>query len=136
MAIRSWNQPECAGVGHREICGSFIPNGASAVATVYGVGFSVARANTGVWTVTLEEGFADFVSIDVGVQVATADTQARLVRVGDQSVANKTFDIVHLAGAAVQTNHPVAADISTSGVANKIHFRCVVAKQDVPGAGV
>lgn len=136
MTVRSWNQPECAGVGYREIHGSFIPNGSDPIATQYGVGYSVARVGAGVYRVTLEEGFADFVSITPGIQVATADTQARLVRIGDQSVANKTFEIVHIAGAAVQTNHPVAADISTSGVANKIHFRCVVAKQDVPGAGV
>jgi hypothetical protein len=136
MTIRSWCDPQCAAVGQKEIHGSFIPNGSSAIATTYGVGFSVAWTSTGVWTVTLEEGFADFLNIQLTGQWATADTRDHFLRVGGISVANKTFAIVHRDSADASATAPALANIATSGTANKIHFVVTVAQQDVPGAGV
>lgn len=136
MAMNKRNKIESAGIGHLMIAGSFIPNGLSAIATKYGAGFTVARISAGVYRVTLTNGFADFVSLVPSLQLATGNLLSRQVRIGTISVANRTFEIEHLAAADTATAHPVAADISTSGTANKIHFIAVVALSDVPGAGV
>lgn len=120
------------------IVGSFIPNGASTIATKYGVGFSVAWLSTGAWTVTLDDVFADFVSITVTGQFATSNADAHQFLVGDISRTSTTrsFVIKHVTAADVSTTDLAAADISTSGTANKINFICAVATADVPGAGV
>lgn len=138
MAIVPQFDAQTTGSNHLRIDGSFIPNGTNnTIATKFGTGFTVVRAGTaGVYTVTLSQKFANFVSINLTLQMATSDTQVRVLRVGDQSVSNKTFQIVHLASANTTTTHPLAADINTSGTANKIHFSVVVAMSDVPGAGV
>lgn len=120
----------------RVIRGSFIPNGSGAVGTVYGAGFTVSRTGVGTFLVTLDDPFADFLKVSANVQVASADTTVRDVRIGDISITNKTFVIKHLASADTTTTHPVAADISTSGTANKIHFECVVITEDIPGSGI
>lgn len=136
MTIRSWHDDEVACVGERKLAGGFIPNGAGAIATQYGVGFSVAWTSTGVWTVTLDEGFADFLNITLTGQWATADTRDHFLRVGGISIANKTFAIVHRDSADASATAPAVADIATSGTANKLHFVVTVARNDIPGSGV
>lgn len=118
------------------IVGSFIPNGAGAIATKYGRGFTVARTSAGLWTVTLQVPFTNFVSIVAGGQWASANADAHQYTIGDISIANKTFAIKHLASADVSTTNWVATDISTSGTANKVNFVCHVAMSKVPGAGI
>ena len=141
MTIRAKRYAKTAGAAQTIIAGSFIPNGSSAISTtrgtgLFGFGFTVARTGTGKYKVTLDRSFANFVSIVVGGQFASADGNAHQFLVGDQSVTNKTFEIMHLTSADVSTTNLAAADISTSGTANKVHFICVVADSDVPGAGV
>lgn len=136
MAVRSWSQKLVPGVSYKEIEGSFIPNNTSDPATTYGVGFSVTRAAAGRWLVTLEEPFADFVKILPGLQLASSDTDHHEVRIGDQSVTNKTFEILHLTSADVSTTDVALADITASGTARKIHFSCTIAREDIPGNGV
>jgi hypothetical protein len=59
-----------------------------------------------------------------------------VVQVGDCSITARTFQIKHLTSADTTTADLAAADITTSGIANKVHFICVVAESDIPGAGV
>lgn len=132
----SWEPIYTHGKTHRVIAGSFIPNGTGAISTTYGTGFTVARADVGEYTVTLDEPFADFVYLDAGGQFATADADVHDFRIGDISVANKTFQIVHLYSDDTTTDHPAAADIAASGTANKVHFVAIVALEDIPGSGV
>lgn len=136
MALRNWQPATVAGVQHQIIAGSFIPNGSSAIATTYGVGFTVARTGTGEYTVTLSEPFANYVSIQVTGQFASSNTDLHQFLVGDISVTNRTFEIQHLSSTDVSTTDIAAADISTSTTANKINFLVVVARTDIIGAGV
>lgn len=118
------------------IAGSFIPNGSSAITTKYGSGFSVVRTSTGLYTVTLDVPFTNFVSIVVSGQFASAEADAHQFLVGGISITSKTFAIKHVTSADVSTTDLAAGDISASGTANKINFICVVATSDVPGAGI
>jgi len=136
MTVRSWCDMKVPGISYKMIPGSFIPNNTSDPATQYGVGFSVTRAAAGRWLVTLEEPFADFVGIVAGLQLASSDTDSHEVRVGDISVANKTFEILHLTSADVSTTDLALADITASTTVRKIHFMCVIAREDIPGNGV
>lgn len=136
MTIRKTYTAKASGNCQRWIAGSFIPNGSGTISTKYGHGFTVARSAAGTYTVTLDAPFAQFVSITANCQFATADTDGHQVTVGTTSVSGKTFVIRHLASTDVSATDIAATDISTSGTANKIHFLCVVADSDVPGAGV
>lgn len=132
----NWEPAFTHGKYHRTIYGSFIPNGTGAISTTYGTGFTVARADVGEYTVTLDEPFADYVYLDASAQFATANADVHDVRIGDISIANRTFQIVHLESDDTTTDHPAAADIATSGTANKINFVAVVALESIPGSGV
>lgn len=133
MTIRSWHQDEVNSVGQRVIRGSFCPNGSSAPTVLYGVGYTVVRTSTGVWTVTLDEGFADFIDIQVSSQLATATLTPALVRVGGISTTNKTFAIVNATRTGTYQVSTTLADVSAAssaycvagaaGVINKIYSR-------------
>lgn len=136
MTLRKTYPARMAGAAHRIIAGSFIPNGSSTISTKYGYGFSVAYTATGTYTVTLDAPFSNYVSIVVTGQFATSEADSHQFLVGTCSVTNKTFVIKHVTSTDVSTTDLAAADISTSGTANKINFICIVAQSDIPGAGV
>ena len=120
----------------RVVAGSFIPAGTGPIVTKYGVGFTVARAGVGLYTVTLDAPFAWVVCASVQGQFAGAEADAHQFLLGDMNVANRTFQIKHVGSADVATADLAAADIATSGVLNRIHFLVIVAESDVPGAGI
>ncbi len=136
MGARKENRAITSGSNQLTIDGSFIPNGSSAIATKYGYGFSVAYKSTGVWTVTLDDVFKDFISLGAWGQFATSESDAHQYLIGDISIPNRTFDIKHVGSTDVSGTDLAAANISTSGTANKVNFRAVVALARVPGAGV
>jgi hypothetical protein len=127
-----------AGVKHVLVAGSFLPNGSSAVATTYGVGFTVARTGTGVFRVTLTRPFKGFVSVIAGITID--DTNAHELPIKSETVptatANGYFDITHLTSSDVSTINLAAADITASGALRRINFIAVLAESKVPGAGV
>lgn len=126
MTIRSWHSPEVAVVGRREIDGGFVPNGTGAIATTYGVGFTVARSAAGIYLVTLDEGFAKFLGASLTPMVESSLAHDGALSLGAVSVANKTFEIVNrVAG--------TKTDISASGVLRVIWFNVRVARNDIPG---
>lgn len=80
--------------------GSFRPNGAGGIVagSTKGKGFSVARDNVGLYTVTFADVFPESVSFLFGVRAA--DATPTIVQGGDFSAANKTLQIRLLQEAA------------------------------------
>lgn len=115
------------------VCGSFLPNGASAVSTTYGaVGWTVARTGTGVFRVTMTFPFAAFISVTLGLTIDATTADQQLISSAltvPTSSANGYFDITYRLGAT-------ATDITASGVLRRINFDAVLALSDVPGNGV
>lgn len=118
-------------VKHIQIEGSFQPNGSGAVTLARGVGFTVARAGVGVFTVTITRPFAQFVT--AFADKSSDETAASQVRCGGFTLptasANGSFTITHLVAAA-------AADVTASGALRRINFECTLAESDCPGNGV
>jgi hypothetical protein len=128
MTIRKHAFAKTAAPNQLIVAGSFIPNGSGTIATKYGKGFTVSRASTGIFTVTFDQPFRDFVSLTVTGQFASSDDDGHQFQIGDISVANKTFKILHLKSTDVSSTDIALADISTSGTANKINFIAVLAE--------
>ena len=97
------------------VCGSFKPNGSSAVAAAdnTGAGWTVARGGVGIFTVTLGDKYPGILSATCSVALsAVADT---LVQFGAIDVASaKTLVINVITGGS-------AADIAVHA-SNRIHF--------------
>lgn len=107
-----------------EICGSFAPNGSSAlVATDFrgNRAWVAAYISTGLFRVTFKADFAfvaaKLVFAEAHAQVTTA--QARFAQCGDYVAANRTLDIRTVDGSGVVQD--VAANAN-----NRIFFRIVV----------
>lgn len=100
------------------IAGSFAPNGSSAVSASSrkGLGWSVVRTSTGLFTVTFTDKWNDLVSAEASLQLASADD--KFIQVGTYSASAKTLQIrvwdVSSAGVA-----DVAADAN-----DRISFVC------------
>jgi len=112
------------GKGRVVIAGSFRPNGSSAVAAANneGIGWSVARTNTGIFTVTLQDSFQALIAGFAMVALnAVADTQAQLGAV--DVLTNKTVVINILTAGS-------GADIA-SHANNKVHFTLILRNTDL-----
>lgn len=117
MANRNLANPQVLNRGEVIICGSFAPNGASAVAATsnLGIGWSVVRTSAGLFTVTLEDSWVSLTSAQVSLQLATVAAVA--VQLGTIDVVTaKTVEIRALSSSA-GTVTDVAADAN-----NRIHF--------------
>lgn len=75
MAARNFDNLQCLGKGLKTIAGSFAPNGSSAVAASsrQGMGWSVARTSTGLFTVTLNDKYAALAGMGLSLQLAAGD---------------------------------------------------------------
>jgi uncharacterized protein YjdB len=106
------------------VCGSFKPNGTSAVVAAdnTGAGWTVARGGVGIFTVTLGDKYPGILSATCSVALsAVADTK---VQWGAIDVASaKTLVINVITGAS-------AADIAVNA-ANRIHFCLVLRNTDM-----
>lgn len=91
MASRIWKRIRGLVQNQVIISGSFQPNGTSAPTIVEGKGFTVSRTGVGLYTVTLADKYMALVSANCGLR--TADNTAALIKGGDFSLANGTFDI-------------------------------------------
>lgn len=116
MANRLWSKILTRGRNRKLIAGSFAPAGAGAVTAVRGSGFSVARTGAGVFTVTLQDSYADLESADATVQLSAAANMK--AQVGSYSAANRTLVIRTIAGA-------VETDIGADPV-NRVNFQLVM----------
>lgn len=117
MANRNFTRSQVLNRGEVILCGSFAPNGASAVnaASTQGIGFSVARTSTGLFTITLQDSYVALLSAEVSLQLASGDD--KVLQLGSIDVVTaKTVQVRvwDISGAAV-------ADISADAN-NRIHF--------------
>lgn len=98
------------------LSGSFAPDTASAPTALKGAGFSVVHTSTGVFTVTLDKQYAELVSANATLQLATAaDTQCQI---GSVSLSGKTFVINVLTAGTL-------ADVAANAN-NRVNFVLVV----------
>lgn len=122
MANRSFKNPLGYLRDTRILAGSFAPNGSSAVsnASNYGLGFSVARAGAGDFTVTISDTYASGMLISAHASLQLATNANLKVQVGAIDLAAKTVQII------VNTTGAVATDVSADAN-NRVNF-CLVFK--------
>lgn len=102
-----------------QYCGSFAPNGASAVDNTSnkGLGWSVARTSAGLFTITFSDAFAALQSAIATLQLTAADD--KVAQIAAVSLANKTVQIrVWDISGAAETDVAAAAG-------NRINFQIV-----------
>lgn len=97
------------------IPGSFAPASTAAVTDVLGDGFTISRASTGVFTVTLDKTYPRIISVVASLQSATGS--ALKVEVDDLSGTSSDSVFVLRTVAAAGTATDIAADAN-----NRIGF--------------
>lgn len=123
MANRMWRPVQTSRHGRTLVCGSFGPNGGSAVqaSSVKGEGFTVARTSAGLFTLTFLDSFADLIAADSHLQLAAGDD--KFTQVGTYTPATATtpatltIRVWDISGAA-ETD--VAANAN-----NRVHFQLI-----------
>ncbi len=128
MASRNWIKPDALQRGLVIIAGSFAPNDSSAISadSRQGTGWSVARSNTGLYTVTFSDKYAALVSFGCWLQLATP--AAQVLCAGVYTAASKTITITNFTSGS-------AADIAADAN-NRIHFAALFRNSEaVPARG-
>jgi len=90
------------------IAGAFRPNGTSAVDNTLnkGIGFSVARTNAGIFTITLEDSYPGLISADASVQLnAVADLKAQWGAIDVVTAKTLVLNILAVATATDIASH-------------------------------
>ena len=129
MANRNFNRFQALSKELKLIDGSFCPNGTSAVnnALNTGIGFTVARTSTGLFTITLQDNYVSLHSVTASLQLETASD--KIVQVGTTAVSTtaKTIQlrIWDISDAAV-------ADVSYDAN-NRVNFQAVLKNSTVGG---
>lgn len=119
MANRDFKTVQALSREIKMVSGSFAPQGASAPASVNGIGFSVVRTSQGLFTITLQDKYVSLQSADCQIQLASAaDLRCQLGSIDVVSAKTVQIRVVDSA-AAVQD---VSADAN-----NRIHF-CLMLK--------
>ena len=106
------------------VCGSFKPNGSSAVVAAdnTGAGWTVARGGVGIFTVTLGDTYPGILSATCSVALsAVADTKVQFGAIDVASAKTLVINVVTTAS---------AADIAANA-ANRIHFCLVLRNTDM-----
>ena len=93
MASRMFKQIQTLGHGIVVIAGSFAPNGTGAVAATSnkGMGWTVARTSTGLFTITFADEYVDMHSATATLQLATGSD--KYIQIGTYTAASKTLEI-------------------------------------------
>jgi hypothetical protein len=118
MAARNFTSPRALVRELVIIAGSFAPNGSSAVSASSnkGLGWSVARTSAGLFTITFANKYADLVSVQAVLQLATGADQ--YVQVGTYTAASKTLEI-----RVWDASDAAVADVAANAN-NRINFVC------------
>jgi hypothetical protein len=117
MANRNFNDVQTLPKGVKVLAGSFAPNGSSAVssASVKGLGFTVARTGTGVFTLTLQDAYVDYLGGSLTLALNAADDKYLQFGAIDVVTAKTVvINVWDISGAALTD---VAANAN-----NRIHF--------------
>ena len=129
MANRNFNRFQALYKELKLIDGSFCPNGTSAVnnALNTGIGFTVARTSTGLFTITLQDNYVSLHSVTASLQLATGSD--KMAQIGETAVSTtaKTIQIRiwDISDAAV-------ADVSYDAN-NRVNFQAVLKNSTVGG---
>ena len=129
MANRNFNRFQALSKELKLIDGSFCLNGTSAVNNTLntGIGFTVARTSTGLFTITLQDNYVSLHSVTASLQLETASD--KIVQVGTTAVSTtaKTIQlrIWDISDAAV-------ADVSYDAN-NRVNFQAVLKNSTVGG---
>lgn len=120
MANRTLYGIQTLGKNRVVLAGSFAPNGSNPIssASVLGRGFSVAYTSTGLYTITLDDVWAQCDAAIATLQLATADD--KFVTVGAIDLSARTVQI-----AAWDISGGAKADI-TADANNRINFVLVL----------
>ena len=117
MAARNFSPIKALEKNMVIITGSFRPNGSSTISSTYNstLGWSVARTSSGLFTVTLDDRYAELVALHVSFALVTAaDLNPQIGTVTVSMSAAGTFQIRALAGSTL-------TDIA-SNAANRVYF--------------
>ena len=120
MANRKFDFKQAIGRSNREVSGSFAPNGNSALvaANTYGQGFTVAYTSTGLYTITLLNGYGQLQSATCSLQLATGDDKYLQFGVYDATTNAAAPTItIRCWDASAAAVADIAADTN-----NRIHF--------------
>ena len=117
MAEQNFDVVEIKGRKKRKVCGSFAPNGSSAlVATstkVSGGDATVSYTSTGLFLISLQHRYGQLLSAVSGLQLATADNRA--LQFGTYDAAAGTLELRSVDETG--TVQDIAADAN-----NRVHF--------------
>jgi hypothetical protein len=103
-----------------EVSGTFFPNGSGTISNTSskGANFTVARTSQGLYTLTFDRVYAELLTKDCSVQLASA--AARSAQFGTYTAASKTLEIRAIDdSAAVQD---IAANANNS-ISFRVSFR-------------
>jgi plastocyanin len=111
MAERNFDFVETLGRKKRLICGSFVPNGSSAIDNTAntGKGFTVAYTSTGVYTVTFTDAYGAVAYCDAkltqasrtqDVAVASCSASGKSMVIHGSDMDGTAFDLVDITAAA------------------------------------
>lgn len=119
MANRTFDTPRTLGKERIHITGSFRPNGSSAIDNTLntGAGFTVARTNAGIYTITLTDSYVALVS-------ATATPQ--LSAVADIKMQWGAIDVVTARTLVLNALAVATATEIASNASNRVHFHLVL----------
>ena len=98
-----------------EICGSFAPDTANAPTDVRGDGFTVARTNTGEFTIAWDKYYPELESFTGSLQLATKSDQFLVCGAVDLTAKTAVMTVWDISGAA-------AADVAAAAN-NRVNFR-------------
>ena len=115
MADKIFYDVQCMNPHVKIVCGSFAPNGSSAVdsASNEGTGWSVARSGTGSFTVTLDANYPALLSGQCSLALnAVADSKVQFGAIDVASGKTVVINVITTASAA-----DIAANAN-----NRIHF--------------
>ena len=106
------------------VCGSFKPNGSSAVDNTAntGTGWTVARGGTGIFTVTLGDKYPGILSATCSLALnAVADSKVQFGAIDVASAKTLVINVITTASAA-----DIAANAN-----NRIHFTLILRNTDL-----
>jgi len=123
MASRMYSGVQALNKEVKIIAGSFsIAASGGAATKVSGLGYSVAKSGTGLYTVTLDDQYSDLIAASATIQAATAVNLVAQIKSETLAASTRTFIISLNAGAT--PTEPAAVTV--------VHFVLVLQNSSLP----